>query len=123
MSILFSFCDVHWIFPWLLPFIFGWFFGSRLLGGYKNRIQDLESTQLREQKRFEALESDLNEYKAKADESNAIASESSFSFDEERASYKQEISDLKQRLQNSQDSELHGQSLRDPASETEVNIS
>ena len=121
MSILFSFCDVHWIFPWLLPFIFGWFFGSRLLGGYKNRIQDLESTHLREQKRFEALETDLNEYKAKADESNAIASESSFSFDEERASYKQEISDLKQRLQNSQDSELHGQSLRDPASETEVN--
>ena len=121
MSILFSFCDVHWIFPWLLPFILGWFFGSRLLGGYKNRIRDLESTQLREQKRFEALETDLNQYKAKAEETNALASESSFSFDEERASYKQEIADLNQRLQTAQVSESQRQPLMDTTSESEVN--
>ncbi len=118
MSILFSFCDAHWILPWILPFILGWFFGSRLLGGYKNRVRDLESTQLREQKRFEALETDLNTYKAKELESESISAESDFSFDEERARYKQEIADLQHRVHSAEANT--GQTLENPALESEV---
>ncbi len=100
MLILFSFCDCHWILPWILPFILGLFFGSRMISSYKNRIRDLESNQLRESKRFAALEADASQYKAQLEESLQAQTNSNLS-DNEKLSYEQEIATLNKKLNES----------------------
>lgn len=52
--LLFNFCDCHWIWPWLLPFLLGLALGWLLWAKYKAMVADLE-------KRITDLEGQLND--------------------------------------------------------------
>ena len=71
-----------------------------MMSSYKNRIRDLESNQLRESKRFAALEADAKQYKAQLEESLHAQAESNL-LDDEKLRYEQEIATLNQQLDES----------------------
>ncbi len=56
---LFDFCSLHWIFPWLLPFLLGLGLGWLLWGKYKAMLADLETKITGLNTRIVGLESDL----------------------------------------------------------------
>ncbi len=109
MSILFSFCDCHWILPWIIPFFLGLFFGTRFISSYRNRVRDLESNQLIESKRFAALSADANKYKAQLEENRL--SEISGLADIEKHEYEQQIASLNKQLSQAQDKAGNGDEL------------
>lgn len=98
MSILFSFCDCHWILPWILPFILGLFFGSRFISNYRSRIRDLEENQLRESQRFAALQADAKGYKTELEENKLKIGADSGLGSSDKREYEQKIASLNQEL-------------------------
>ena len=59
MMNLFDFCSIHWIFPWLLPFLLGLAFGWLLWAKYKSMMEDLETKISGLNIRIQVLEADL----------------------------------------------------------------
>jgi len=98
MSMLFSFCDCHWILPWILPFILGLIFGSRFVFGYKNRIRDLESDRLRENQRFASLEADSNAYKTQLEDNKRQTQARIELAENEKQQYEHQLVTLNQQL-------------------------
>jgi len=70
MYFIFTFCDCSpWI-PWLLPFILGWFFGVRMIGNYRSKIQELESAKMKDSNRLTELERDIKLCQSKLESKN-----------------------------------------------------
>jgi len=59
MMNLFDICSIHWIFPWLLPFLLGLAFGWLFWAKYKSMMEDLETKISGLNIRIQVLEADL----------------------------------------------------------------
>ncbi|MBL0027071.1 MAG: hypothetical protein IPO98_19750 [Saprospiraceae bacterium] len=59
MIVLFDFCSIHWIFPWLLPFLLGLGIGYLLWAKYKSIAADLENELNGLKIKIQGLEADL----------------------------------------------------------------
>ncbi len=59
MIVLFDFCSVHWIFPWILPFLLGLGLGYLLWGKFKALFSEKENELNTLNLKFQGLEADL----------------------------------------------------------------
>lgn len=59
MIILFSFCDIHPLFTWLIPFLLGLGLGWLLWGKFKAMVRDLEASISQHLLKIKSLEADL----------------------------------------------------------------